>query len=99
MFALGRVAGIGRGDFWIAGRGGDDLQILGLNIDENALRAKAFLEERELAWPQGVTDDSSGLMTTLGVSSAPTYLLIDPEGRLVKKAIRLSDLEAELDEL
>lgn len=75
-------------------RHGEELRILGLNVDSNAVRVKAFLKERNLAWPQGITNDPSALMTTLGVSSTPTYLLIDPSGRLVRKAVRLSDLEA-----
>ena len=68
-------------------RAGGRLTVLGLSLNADQGTAREFVRQRGLPWMQGFLGDSSDgkTSTRLGVSSAPTYLLIDPAGKLVAR--------------
>jgi len=61
---------------------GKNVQVLGLNLDEDGDAARRFVEKKKIPYPvllAGSTDVSSAY----GVSGIPHFALIDQEGRLV----------------
>ena len=77
-----------------------------MSLDKDKSKAKQFVKERALPWRQGFLGDWTDTLipTQLGISSVPTYVLIDPQGRLVfvscfaeQMAKRISDLLSEED--
>jgi thiol-disulfide isomerase/thioredoxin len=58
------------------------LGTLGLSLDEHPEAWQAALKGLALPWPQGRLATASGA----GLSSVPTYWLLDPAGKLIAKA-------------
>src|SRR5262249_51746603 len=67
-------------------RGGDRLTAVGLNIDKDRSAAEPLVREGGWNWAQNYLGDDSDLMRQLGVSTAPAYYLIGPDGKLVGSA-------------
>jgi thiol-disulfide isomerase/thioredoxin/uncharacterized GH25 family protein len=72
------------------------LVILGVNLDEDPAAAVRFVEERRLPWFQGAptsgrTDDP--ILSRYGVGSVPTYVLIGPDGRLIRRGESLDEID------
>ena len=74
---------------------------LGVNLDNDQQALKDYLRATTLAWPQlheeGGLD--SRLANELGVLTLPTMLLIDKSGRVVRRNIHSTELEAEIAKL
>lgn len=57
-------------------------EILGIAIDSKP-RLKAYLEKNPLPWPN-IADGSRSLSDQYKIEAVPTFMLIDPEGTLIK---------------
>jgi thiol-disulfide isomerase/thioredoxin len=72
------------------------LAILGVNLDEDPAAAIRFVEEHRLPWSQGAppggrTDDP--ILSRFGVGSVPTYVLIGPDGKLIRRSENLDEID------
>ena len=71
-----------------------------MNIDEDHAVAKKIAQEGGWTWAQNYLGDDSDMMRQLGVSSAPAYYLIGPDGKLIGSSNRWEEtaklLSAEL---
>ena len=70
------------------------LTILGLSLDSEPAVWQAALKHLELPWQEGRLPAASGS----GVSSVPTYWLLDPNGKLVGKVYDTDELATLLTE-
>jgi hypothetical protein len=58
--------------------------LVGISADNDRQALEAYLEKEGVPWPQ-VWDGGGQALRAFGVSSFPTYLVIDHEGRPVSK--------------
>lgn len=72
------------------------LVVLGLNLDQDREAALDFIEDKRVPWLQAYLGNwsESDVPTQLGISSIPAYVLIDPDGRLVRKSYRADEILA-----
>lgn len=69
----------------LAGRmEGRPFVLVGISVDRDREALEAYLEKEGVPWPQ-VWDAGGQAVRAFGVSSFPTYLVIDHEGRPVSK--------------
>ncbi len=75
------------------------LTIVGVNLDSERNDAAAFLRTNSYPWShlweEGGLD--SRLANELGVLTLPTMLLIDDQGKVVRRNLHVSELESELE--
>jgi thiol-disulfide isomerase/thioredoxin len=69
----------------------ENFTILGISVDEDRKALEGYLAKEKIAWPQYW--DQSKLLTfrTFQISSFPTYVVIDPEGKVVYQSRGWSD--------
>ncbi len=82
-------------------KSGKGFDIFSVSLDTDQEAWKRAIEMDELAWKHHVSDLKgwqSEVAKTFGVSSIPTSLLLDPNGRIVAKNLRATDLHKKLDE-
>jgi thiol-disulfide isomerase/thioredoxin len=65
-------------------RYGDQLNVIGISIDDYPDRAKAFLAKAKTTFPHYI-DHKLNLENMLGANSIPLTLLIDAQGRVLQK--------------
>ena len=65
-------------------RYGDQLNVIGISIDDYPGRAKAFLAKAKTTFPHYI-DHKLNLENMLGANSIPLTLLIDAQGRVLQK--------------
>lgn len=72
-----------------------------MNLDKDKDKARQFVQERTLDWEQGFLGNWSDtpLPTQLGISSVPTYVLIDPEGKLAFRSCSVVEMSQKISEL
>ncbi len=75
--------------------------IVGVNLDNSPEEATQFLQEHRLPWPHLYEPGGleSRLATQWGILTLPTMFLVGPEGKVVHRDIRASQLERELRHL
>ena len=64
----------------------DNATMIGISVDENLIDAKELALRQGIPWPVGFAGDISGegnTARTLGISTVPTYLVLDPEGKIL----------------
>ena len=70
--------------------------ILGLNLDDDVAAAKALLDDRKLPWAQahlgGRTTGKDDVLSRYAISFIPTYILIEPDGKLVYRGDELGEI-------
>lgn len=75
--------------------------IIGVNLDNTPEEATQFLQEHRISWPQ--IYEPGGLesrpATELGILTLPTMFLVGPDGKVVHRDIRASQLDRELRQL
>ena len=79
--------------------GNDRLTILGVNLDDDPELARAFVERKQLTWPQvflGRYQDRDAILSRYAISSVPTYFLVGPGGKLIKRSESLQAITEEL---
>ena len=63
----------------------DKLEILGVAIDDSKDKWKVAVKKHELPWKHVIDTDGAGnVKERYGISAAPTYVLIDPEGKVIE---------------
>jgi peroxiredoxin len=77
------------------------LAVLGLSVDADKEAARAFLDKRNLPWPQVLLGDwdETPVPEQLGISSVPAYFLIDADGVLVERGFTLETVLEKLGEV
>ncbi len=77
------------------------LVVIGLSLDKDKNQARQFVKERSLDWEQGFLGDWSDtpIPTQLGISSVPTYVLIDPQGKLAFRSCSTEEMSQKISEL
>jgi len=82
-------------------RYGGKLAIVGVNLDTRPEEMQAYLAEARLPWPQ--IHEQGGLESRpaveYGIVTVPTTFLIDSQGRVVKRNVTGSEIEAEIRRL
>jgi thiol-disulfide isomerase/thioredoxin len=73
--------------------GGRGLAALGLSLDEDADAWRSALKGLDLPWTQGRPNADR----IAGVSSVPTYWLLDPQGKVVAKVNDIDELAQEIE--
>jgi thiol-disulfide isomerase/thioredoxin len=68
------------------------LATLSLSLDDDPAAWQAALKRLDLPWPQGRLSAASGA----GISSVPTYWLLDTAGKIVAKVYDPDDLATPL---
>jgi len=74
-------------------------EIIGISLDKDEAKLKAFLSEKGMAWPQyfdGLAWESK-LGKKYGINSIPSTFLLDKEGKIIAKDLRGEALGAELE--
>jgi thiol-disulfide isomerase/thioredoxin len=80
----------------VDGHANSPLTVVGLNIDEDVVRAQAVANQQGLVWAQNYLGPDSDLMRQLAASSVPAYYLIGQDGKLVGSANQWSEIEQQL---
>jgi thiol-disulfide isomerase/thioredoxin len=75
--------------------------VLGVSLDNRPQDLADFLVQNRLPWPQIFEEGGLDcrLANELGILTVPTMLLVDQNGRVVNRNVRVADLEAELKKL
>jgi thiol-disulfide isomerase/thioredoxin len=80
----------------------DGFEIIGVSLDGNIGRLQSFLKDnQDVAWPQFAESSATGavqnwsnkLAVKYGVESIPFAVLVGPDGKVIGKDLRGSDLE------
>lgn len=78
---------------------GQKLAIVGVNLDNQKTDAAAFLRSNSYPWThlweEGGLD--SRLANELGVLTLPTMLLVDNEGKVLRRNVHVSEIDSELE--
>lgn len=71
---------------------------VGINVDHDRDQAVEFVRSKKLTWPQMHEDGGleSRLATELGVLTLPTMLLIDAQGKVLRRNVHVAELEEEI---
>ena len=79
----------------------NDLQIIGISLDSDAEKLKAFLQENALPWPQIQQPEEwkDELPTLYNVSGIPRTYIIGRSGNIVAKDVRGEELEKAMAQL
>lgn len=74
---------------------------IGVNLDNDAKEAAAFLKSKPLPWPQVYEAGGleSRLANEMGILTLPTMILVDSTGKVVNRNIHASELDAEIKKL
>jgi thiol-disulfide isomerase/thioredoxin len=79
---------------------GNDFEIYGVSLDENVAAWKNAVEKDQLTWPQ-VSDLKkweSIVVKEFHIEAIPYGILIDREGKIIAKGIRIEELELKITE-
>jgi uncharacterized DUF497 family protein len=72
--------------------------MIGMSLDWDTEKARNFLAERSLKWPQvSLGDmDTSAVVKQYGVGSIPTTVLIDARGKIVAMGVSIDQLKEQI---
>jgi thiol-disulfide isomerase/thioredoxin len=75
------------------------LVVVGANLDQDSQRANDFLSDRKLPWQHALLGDwsSTDVPKKFAVSSVPTYVLLDKDGRITAHESSLDAIAAHLE--
>jgi thiol-disulfide isomerase/thioredoxin len=75
--------------------------IIGVSVDSDVEKLKAYLAENPLPWPQIFEEGGldSRPANVLGILTVPTMILVDQQGKVVSRNVAAADLETELKKL
>lgn len=79
---------------------GENLVVLGMNLDADKEKARQFVSDHELSWTQGFLGEwsESTVPVQYGISSIPVYVLIGPDGTFLHKGYDAAELRGMLGE-
>lgn len=69
----------------------EDFLILGISIDDDRKALEGYIAKEKLAWPQYWDQGKMLTYRTFRINSFPTYLLVDPDGKVVYQSRGWSD--------
>lgn len=80
---------------------GKDFEIFGVSLDENTAAWKNAIEADHVTWPQvsELKKWDSKVVKDYAVDAIPYSILIDKEGKVISKGLRVDDLDVKLMEL
>lgn len=81
--------------------GGDRLVVIGCNLDADPQQVAEFLAKRQLPWRHALLGEwsTTNLPQQFAVAGLPTYVLIDPQGRIAAHEVSLDPIAKKLIEL
>ena len=81
--------------------GKSGFNIVGVNLDSNAQEMEAYIKEYQVSWPQIYEEGGldSRPANELGILTLPTMILVDKEGKVVNRNIRVAEIDGELKRL
>ena len=71
----------------------EHFQIIGVNVDAEIETVTEYLASEPLAWTVWYVGEDSELVRKWHITGYPTYVLIDPEGRILKKHVGTYDAQ------
>jgi hypothetical protein len=76
-------------------------RVVGVNLDNNVADTNKYLMQNPWPWPQLFEDGGmeSRLANQLGIMTLPTMILIDKNGKVVRRNIHAAELDGELSKL
>ncbi len=76
----------------------DKFAMIGMSLDWDIEKARSFLAQRQLKWPQvSLGDmDTSPIVKQYGVGSIPTTVLIDPEGKIIAMGVTIEQFKEQI---
>ena len=80
----------------------DKLVFLGVSFDRTEDAWTTYISEQGLDWLQHWEEDgmsASAVSIAYNIKWIPTFYLLDPEGKVVKGSIEISDMESTLEEM
>jgi len=85
----------------LVARYGRHFGVIGVSLDHNANDLARFVQQNNLTWPQIHEDGGldSRPANQLGILTVPTMILVDPQGRVVRRNVQASELEREVRNL
>jgi thiol-disulfide isomerase/thioredoxin/Flp pilus assembly protein TadD len=76
-----------------------DFMMLSVSWDKNAAEWEHYIKKNEMAWPQ-YRDTDETMTQSFGISAVPTYILIDRDGIVRRKAVGgMLDIRSDLKDL
>ena len=75
--------------------------IVGVNLDSSAEEMAEYVKEYQVPWPQIYEEGGldSRPANALGILTLPTMILVDKEGKVVNRNIRVAEIDGELKRL
>ncbi len=72
--------------------------VLSISLDEDVNAVKEMAKAKSLDWHQGVVGDiqNQNAAKTLGISSVPMYILLDPTGKILVRSYNLAEVSEQL---
>jgi beta-lactamase regulating signal transducer with metallopeptidase domain/peroxiredoxin len=72
--------------------------MIGMSLDWDIEKAKKFLAQRQLKWPQVSLGnmDTSTVVKQYGVGSIPTMILIDPDGKIIAMSAAIEQIKEQI---
>jgi thiol-disulfide isomerase/thioredoxin len=74
-------------------------EIIGIVSESPSETLKKLIGKDSITWPQLLSTDSNKIREAFGVQGYPTSFLINPEGVIIAKNLRVKELEAKFPEL
>jgi TolA-binding protein/peroxiredoxin len=76
-------------------------KVIGVNVDSQAEEVKQFLSENAVPWPQIFEEGGldSRPANELGILTVPTTILVDEQGKVIDRNVRVAELDDELKKL
>ena len=68
---------------------GDQLQLISISADSDREKWQGYIAKKKMDWPQ-IWDSNSAIRNAFGVSSFPTYLVIDRKGIIQQRIVGLN---------
>ncbi len=81
--------------------GKSGFNIVGVNLDTDAKEMTGYVKEYGLSWPQIYEEGGldSRPASELGIHTLPTMILVNKEGKVVNRNIRVAEIDGELKKL
>jgi thiol-disulfide isomerase/thioredoxin len=81
--------------------GKSGFSIVGVNLDSTAQEMADYVKEYQVPWPQIYEEGGldSRPANELGILTLPTMILLDKEGKVVNRNIRVAEIDSELKRL
>ncbi|MBN2021657.1 MAG: redoxin domain-containing protein [Pirellulales bacterium] len=85
----------------LAAKYGARFGVIGVSLDRRIEDVNAFLKENRVPWPQIHEDGGldSRPANEMGIMTVPTMILIDADGKVVRRSIEVAELDGELKKL